>query len=98
MLRLSFYAVAAFTIAAVSFFGVYHYTSATNAVTPQDADVNHNGAVTIADAISVLPHIGQLAPIAAIPQIVGDRGFMRLPSGAAQLINTSTGAVVATYP
>src|SRR6266487_5591013 len=62
MLRLSLFASAALTIAAVSFFGAYRYTSATNTVTPQDADVNHNGAVTIADAISVLPHIGQLAP------------------------------------
>src|SRR5262249_37280380 len=38
-------------------------TSAT--VSPQDADVNKNGAVSIADAIAVLPHIGELAPPAA---------------------------------
>src|SRR5438128_2043737 len=36
-------------------------TSAT--VTPHEADVNQDGAVSIADAISVLPHIGESAPI-----------------------------------
>src|SRR5258708_1653945 len=62
-----FYAAAVLSIGAVTFFGAFHYTTATNTVTPQDADVNKDGAVTIADALSVLPQIGQLAPTPAPP-------------------------------
>src|SRR4051794_37090031 len=64
MLRLSIYAVAAVTIAAVSFFGAYRYThtsASTNTISTYDADVDGNGAVTIADPIAALNYIGQLA-------------------------------------
>src|SRR4051812_32256192 len=63
MLRLSIYAVAAVTIAAVSFFGAYRYThtsASTNTISTYDADVDGNGAVTIADPIAALNYIGQL--------------------------------------
>src|SRR4051794_6036763 len=64
MLRLSLYPVAALTIAAVTFFGAYRYThtsASTNTISTYDADVDGNGAVTIADPIAALGKIGQLA-------------------------------------
>src|SRR5438105_1107113 len=64
MLRLSLYAIAALTIAAVSFFGAYRYThtsASTSTISTYDADVDGNGAVTIADPIAALGKIGQLA-------------------------------------
>src|SRR5690242_8797563 len=64
MLRLSLYVAIALTIAAASFFGAYRYThtsASTNTITPYDADVDGNGAVTIADPISALNQIGAMA-------------------------------------
>src|SRR5436305_8650128 len=64
MLRLSVYAIAALTIAAASFLGAYRYThtsASTNTISAYDADVDGNGAVSIADPIAALGKIGQLA-------------------------------------
>ncbi len=62
MLRLSLYGIAGAILASAAFLGSSRNALPASSVTPQDADVNKDGAVTIADAIAVLPHIGKLAP------------------------------------
>jgi hypothetical protein len=82
-------------VAVVATFGIQHFTQAST-VAPYDADVDHDGHVTILDLSNVARYYGQPAPLAtataAPPTIVGNRSF----ASGGLLVDTTDGSIVAT--
>jgi hypothetical protein len=59
--------IGALIVAVAATFGIQHFTQAST-VTPYDADVDHDGHVTILDLSNVARYFGQPAPLAtAVP-------------------------------
>ncbi|HYM15591.1 MAG TPA: hypothetical protein VEZ14_08525, partial [Dehalococcoidia bacterium] len=55
--------ISAAVLAGGAVFGVRHYTQASSPVTAYDADINHDGRVTIGDVALVAHYFGQSAPL-----------------------------------
>ena len=88
-------------VAIAATFGVLRYTQAST-VTPYDADVDHDGHISILDLSNVARYYGQSAPLPVAtttpPTIVGNRAFAVLnPLGHSILVNTDDGSIVADF-
>src|SRR5437879_682719 len=92
MLRLSTLVLTVVLIGSVAFI-----VRASASVTPQDADVDKNGAVSIADAIDVMPHIGTLEQRLSVRMIFGNRGYSAF-SGTTALVSTDDFSIIAEFP
>ncbi len=55
--------ISALIVSVAAIFGVRHYTQASSPVTAYDADVNHDGRITIGDLAKVAYYFGQTAPL-----------------------------------
>lgn len=97
--------ISALILAGGATLGVRHYAQALTTVGLYEADVDHDGSVSILDLSKVAHFYGQTAPLPvatpAPPTIVTNRAWGYLgpiPPVVTQLLDISNGTVVASYP